>query len=124
MTPNIAVADGAYVDLVKEAGDLDIRLSARGRIEFADIEAIRDTLGTHEALYRLLEDHLANGWEMVQPEEIGALTSAPILSDEIERNEEGKITSADRVYWYPSYQVSDVIAELRAQGMVLFTGVS
>jgi hypothetical protein len=40
---------------------------------------------------------------MVPPEDIGALTATPVLSDEIVRDEEGKVVEAGRVFWYPDY---------------------
>ena len=62
-TPASVPQRGAYVDLEKTtAQDLAIRLNANGRREIATIEEVRDSFGIREALCRLLEDHLANGW--------------------------------------------------------------
>lgn len=91
--------------------------------DFRPIEQIRDAEGINAALLALLEHHLANGWEMVPPKDLGALTSAPILSDEIERDEDGQITAAGRVYWYPDYAVRDEIQELREKISIVFQGV-
>jgi hypothetical protein len=44
----------------------------------------------------VLQDHLSSGCEMVSPEEIGALTAAPILSEEVVRSEEGKVADVGR----------------------------
>ena len=108
---------GFYVDLQKsENGDLQICSTENGQAHFATILEERDSHGIHAALCALLEDHLCNGWEMVPPEDIGALTAAPILSDEILRNDEGRIVEAGRVYWYPDYAVRDEIEELRESG--------
>ena len=72
---------GFYVDLQKnDDGNLEILLNENGRSNFDTIQEVRDAQGINEALYALLEDHLYNGWEMVPPEDIGALTAAPILS--------------------------------------------
>ena len=93
---------GFYVDLCKTRdGDLEIRLNRTGRRNFREIREQRDAFGIKAALCALLEDHLAGSWEMVPPEDIGALTAAPILSDEIVRDDEGRVTEAGRVYWYP-----------------------
>ena len=116
---------GFYVDLRKaEDGNLEILLNRNGRRHFATIREERDTFGIHAALCALLEDHLCNGWEMVPPEDIGALTAAPILSDEIGKDEDGRVTEAGRVYWYPDYQVRDEIEELRAHLKLVFQGVA
>jgi len=115
---------GFYVDLVKaDDGNLHILLNRNGRRHFATIREERDAFGIHAALCTLLEDHLSNGWEMVPPEDIGALTAAPILSDEIGRDEDGRVTEARRVYWYPDYQIRDEIEELRAHLKLVFQGV-
>jgi hypothetical protein len=98
-------------------------LNRTGRRHFATIREERDAFGTHAALCALLEDHLCNGWEMVPPEDIGALTAAPILSDEIGRDEDGRVVEAGRVYWYPDYQVRDEIEELRVHMKLVFQGV-
>ena len=118
-------SNGFYVDLAKTPdGNLSIRLNQNGRTQFDVVEHIRDEHGIDEALRAMLEDHLANGWEMVPPEDIGALTAAPILSDEIQRDDRGEIVEVGRVYWYPEYQIRDEIEELRTNLEVLFRGAS
>jgi hypothetical protein len=125
MTAKHSSEAGFYVDLEKTSdGNLAIRLNSTGRRHFADIREQRDAFGINAALHTLLEDHLCNGWEMVPPEDIGALTAAPILSDEIVRDEEGRVTEAGHVYWYPDYAVRDEIEELRAHLMLVFQGVA
>jgi hypothetical protein len=115
---------GFYVDLRKTGrGDLEILLNETGQKSFEEIQGIRDRYGIHAALDALLEDHLQTGWEIVPPEDICALTSAPILSDEIERDEEGRVTKAGRVYWYPDYAVRDEIQEIHEKLMLVFQGV-
>lgn len=116
---------GFYVDLRKtREGNLEILLNPTGRRHFAQIEEQRDAFGINTALVALLEDHLSSGWEMVPPEDLGALTAAPILSDEIMRDEDGRLTEAGRVYWFPDYAVLDEIEELRAHLVLLFQGVA
>jgi len=125
MSTNPPIERGFYVDLEKaQDGNLRIRLNRSGRRHFAEIRQQRDAYGIHAALCALLEDHLCNGWEMVPPEDIAALTAAPILSDEISRDDEGQVTEAGRVYWYPDYQVCDEIDELRSHLMLVFQGVA
>ena len=115
---------GFYVDLQKnDDSNLEILLNENGRSNFDTIQKVRDAQGINEALYALLEDHLCNGWEMVPPEDIGALTAAPILSDEIVRDDNGRVVEAGHVYWYPDYAVLDEIEELRDKLRLLFQGV-
>jgi hypothetical protein len=119
------VEHGFYVDLRKTAGgNLEILLNRNGRRHFSEIREQRDAFGINAALYALLEDHLCCGWEMIPPEDIGALTSAPILSDEIGRDDHGNVTNAGRVYWYPDYQVIDEIDEIREELVLVFQGVA
>ena len=121
----VPVERGYYVDLKKtERGDLEILLNEKGQVDFAELLEIRNAHGIHAALCTLLEDHLQTGWEMVPPEDLAALTSAPILSDEIERDEWGKIVEAGRVYWYPDYAVRDEIEEIRKKLVLVFQGVA
>jgi hypothetical protein len=123
--PESSIDRGFYVDLCKtQAGNLEIHLNRSGRRHFADIREQRDSFGINTALYALLEDHLCNGWELVPPEDIGALTAAPILSDDISRNEEGRVTEVGRVFWYPDYAVRDEIEEIRKNLVLLFQGVA
>ena len=57
--------------------------------------------------------------ESIQPEEIGALTSAPIVG-RVERDDQGNILKVDEVYWFPDYQIKDPVEELAANGTVTF----
>ena len=116
---------GYYVDLQKtDSGDLRIVLTENGQANFETIEEERNSHGINAALFALLEDHLCNGWEMVPPEDLGALTAAPILSDEIVRGEQGRLVEAGRVYWYPDYAVRDEIEEIRTKSAIVFQGVA
>jgi len=121
--PNIE--RGLYVNLCKTAeGDLRIERSEHGHKDFRVIEAVRDTQGSRAALFAMLEDHLLSGWEMIRPEEIAALTDAPILADDVERDDRGRLTAVGRVYWYPEYQLLDPIEELRERFEIVLQGVS
>ena len=102
--PSAARSDhGFYVDLEKtDDGNLRIALTENGRAEFGTIVEERDKFGIHAALCTLLEDHLCTGWEMVPPEDIGALTAAPILSDDIVRDEEGRVVEAGACIGIPT----------------------
>jgi hypothetical protein len=121
----------SYIEIVKKSKDdyvgegILLKLTDAGREE---LEAYRtDHLapynwnkGTEEILCNLLEDWLCNGWEMVPPEDIGALTSAPILSDEIERDDNGEIVKVGAVYWFPDYAIICELDVLADNGEVFF----
>jgi len=118
------VQHGWFVNLEKtDSGDLRIILNNNGRRVFAEIQGIRDRLGIDATLRVLLDDYFRRQWCEVRPEEIGALTSALIISDEAHRDDHGALLSVGHVYWNPRYQVDDEIEELRKAGAVLFRGV-
>ena len=112
-----------YAELEKKADELVIRLTAAGR-EFLKEQRSGDGTGlkrgTISILHNLLKDWLCNGWEFIRPEEIGALTSAPILSDDAKRNDQGELTDVGNVYWFSDYAVTCEIEELLAKGQVAF----
>jgi hypothetical protein len=112
-----------YVEFKKVNGDLEITLTDEGRAEFDDILAEQEKHGSMQALCELLEYQLCNGWDWVRPEEIGALTNAPILSEEVDRDDQGDLKSVGRVYWFPDYMVTDEIEELQKTGKIVFKGV-
>jgi hypothetical protein len=109
-----------YVELVKKADALRITLTPAGQSFLRDRLEADDRIGTDAMLYDLLEDHLCNGWEWIRPEEIGALTSAPIFSDDCGRDEDGMLTQVGAVYWFPDYQIKSPVEELFRHGSVSF----
>lgn len=115
---------GVYLDLERlPDGNLKLQLTDTARSEFADFECFRDEHGIHAALLELLADHLGNSWEEIRPEEINALTSSLLLSEEVKRDEHGVLIEVGRVYWNPQYAVMDEIEELRIRSFMVMNGV-
>lgn len=121
----------SYINIVKknkkdyEGEGILLKLTAEGREELEAHRIDRLTYhnwdtGTDQILCDLLEDHLCNGWEFIQPEEIGALTSANIISDEVTRDEDGNIIEIGKVYWFPDYQIRSEVDDLADNGEVFF----
>jgi len=111
----------SYIEIVKSEEGITLKLTPEGRGELLEHRQEDGwDKGTNYILGDLLEDHFANGWEWILPEDIGALTSAPILSEEVERDEEGKLVSVGRVYWFPDYAVRCELEELLEKGEVFF----
>jgi hypothetical protein len=73
-----------------------------------------------ETFEEAIEYELCNGWELLQPEEIGALTSAPILATNTLRDDDGGLVDAGRVYWFPNYCVENELETLLLSGEVFF----
>ena len=109
-----------YVTLDKTTAGLRITLTPEGRRELEGRLAHGGWGSPDSMLYTLLEDHLCNGWEWIRPEEIGALTSAPILSDESSREDEGLLTQVGTIYWFERYQVLCPVEQLYLKGHVDF----
>lgn len=60
-------------------------------------------------------------WQ-VYPEHIpGALTDAPIISDEVVIEDDGRVNVVGRVWWFPGYEMRSFAEELLEKGAVTFT---
>ena len=75
---------------------------------------------TNMDIYELFEYQLCNGWNLVQPEQIGALTEAPILSDDIAHDDNGNIENIGTIYWFPDYMIIDFAKQLLEKGETIF----
>lgn len=77
----------------------------------------------HGFLAELLE---FSGWSpngrlyQVAPEDVAALTDAPILTDDLELTDDGRRLVQGDVWWYPGYQVKSFAEELIASGRTVF----
>ena len=113
------VERGRHVDLEeKDDGNLEFTLTDEGRREIGDLQELPED----DAMSTLLEDHLGSGWEWIAPEEIGALTSALILTREAERDDQGQLERVGRVYWDSDYQTRSTVEELAKSGRATWTG--
>ena len=88
---------------------------------------LKEMLKTHVSwdmlFFDVCEYELCNGWSIVNPEDIGALTDAPIVSCEIKYFEDSdEIEDIGKVYWFPNYMVQDPLEILLKEGEVVFTG--
>ena len=112
---------GKYTEFDKHARGVRIVLLPEAR---EDVQAIAEAeLDADSKLGEVIEWQLGNGWSWVRPEDIGALTDAPILSDDIAYDDQGDVVSVGAVYWYPRYDVSDPVACLLTDGSVEFERV-
>jgi hypothetical protein len=105
------VYNGRYLELQEVEEGLKLTLTPDGREEIADLP---ETVLEDEILFTLLEDHLGNGWDLILPEDLGALTSGNILGRDIERDDENKIVHIGQVYWDSEYQVQSSVGQLKA----------
>jgi hypothetical protein len=78
----------------------------------------------HEVLASLLDyfGFLGNAVYMpIMPADVGALTDAPMFTDELNHLDDGKPDVTGQVWWYPNYQVKSFSEVLRTEGRVTFT---
>ena len=109
---------GRYVELrTNERGDLEMIPTSQA---LADADHFLE-LPTMDALYEILEDWLCNGWEFVLPENIGALTDAPILTDEIIYGDLGTVEYIGNVWWFTNYAIENEVETLLKKGKVVFS---
>jgi len=108
----------SYVTFEKAPTELKITLTPEGREHIADH---RDDEGDERTFYDLIESHLCNGWTLVNPQDIGALTEAVILSDDVEIADDGRIVHVGSVYAnIHNYQITSPVDALLADGVVIF----
>jgi hypothetical protein len=110
----------SYVNIeTRGEGDdqfLRMTVTAEGKAELQARVDDGESIDADQCLHDLLEDHTSNGWDWVRPEEIGALTDAPIISDNVERDDHGDITTVASVYAFMDYQVRSVASDLLNYG--------
>ena len=112
---------GKYTEFELQAdGNLKIALLPEARQDVQEIAASTEW-DADTKLAEVLAWQLANGWTWVRPEDVGALTGAPILSEEVDTDEQGNITQVGTVYWYSDYQVVDPVTQLLENGSIVFT---
>jgi hypothetical protein len=105
---------------------VELRKTPEGDLRVVlNVDGLMRVRGDHETTIEdLLEHHLANGWELLRPDEIGALTSCPlILADTAARDDAGVLTAVERVYWHERYQVDNALRELVDKGFLVLEGV-
>lgn len=111
-----------YVEFQELPDRLRIGLTPRGREEIAEMRYTGRPAGSDRQLWELIEYQLCNGWTVVPPEDIGALTDATILTQDASFGDDGRVVLEPdaTVYWFPNYQILDPVAELYNKGFVDF----
>ena len=114
------IQHGGYLDLtILDDGKLKFSLTPEGKEEILDTP--EDERDIYDRLfYNLMEDFCGNGWEFVDPEEIGALTDALILTDDCERDEEWNLIQIGRVWAYGMYAIHGYITPLLEDGEMVW----
>lgn len=111
---------GHLIEFKKTNKDLSLVPTKEGMQEAREL--LEQGKNTVDVLRELIDWQISNGWVMLAPEDIGAMTESPILSEEVLYNENGDIVLVGRVYWFPSYMVRNELEELATGKTVVFTG--
>lgn len=85
-----------------------------------ELMQLGEDIQTDAAMYDALEQVTCNGLSWVYPQDIGALTDAPILSED-SLNGDDRYPDDAKFYWYSGYQVRSPLEDLRDYGKVIFT---
>lgn len=109
----------SYISFVKKKNSLELVPNPDG-IEEARSLLNDDHTSSDDKLLQMIEFQIGNGWSWLSPSDIGAMTSAPIISDEVFQNDHGDIVLVGRVYWHSNYAVEDPIARFAEGKSVTF----
>ncbi len=110
---------GKYTEFEKQSNrNLRIVLLEEARDDVQEIAS--KELTADSKLAQVIEWQLSNGWSMVQPEDVGALTDAPILTEEMDTDTQGNVLKVGTVYWFLQYDVRDPVTQLLENGHVEF----
>lgn len=92
-------------------------------LEAGDAEQLQDNWTENDVHFLgfLLECFMLDKFEPVAPEDIGALTDAPIFAENVVRDpDDNAVVEVGDVWWYPNYMVSHFGKQLLEAGEVIF----
>jgi hypothetical protein len=58
---------------------------------------------------------------LVRPEDVGALTDSPLVTDDMTHEEDGSVKVYGAVWWFPEYELVNLADKLRKNGAVTLT---
>lgn len=112
---------------------MNLQIEPNGALTFILEEGERDDIQNmidnarndldHEVLYNMLDmyGYLGNAvLTPIKPEDVGALTDAPMLSDDVEHGEDGERLVRGQVWWFPNYAIESFAHTLMKAGSVTF----
>lgn len=115
--PEILAETGHFRYELDARDDLIIRATRAGRAAArAAASADRSQFDWWDVLFG---DLTGEGWDPVPPQVVGALTEAPIVSDDSSIDDDGE-WHVGRAWWYPNYMIDDPVAVVAERGWVRF----
>jgi len=108
------IYEGNYLNFFElPNGNLLIKATKEAREEFGKFGKELRNKPEDNALYDLMEDIACNSsWSLVRPEFIGALTSAPIICDDVEFGDDGNEQANGKIWWHEAYQIESTIEKI------------
>lgn len=111
---------------------MNIIIEPNGNLTFiadSSLASLTDMLATHNDndltfLADMLESegYSTNGsYTTINPEDVAALTDAPMFSDEVNVADDGTVEVIGSVWWFPNYMVENFAKTLVETGRVTFT---
>lgn len=127
------MAVGNLVTLDIRPDGLHIKLEPEGR-EYLESEILDRYIDNSPAwkephsviIWELLERYAVNGGPELLSDgagdynAIGALTGAPIIAYDVERNDRNELINVGDVFWFPNYAVESELETLLEKGEVVF----
>ena len=103
---------------IDNSGNLVITLTEEGKQWLNDY----DKVSTDEDCFiELIEDKLCNGYSLINPEHIGALTSSLIIADAwIDEDTTNEEAEGINVWYYNYYAIRSYLDDLKEQGYVIW----
>ena len=123
---NLGTDHTLFCEYPKESEAQQRERACEERLEIMDLvkEAEEKEWHADTLLAEVVEYQICNGWELIPERDylsLGCLTSAPMISQEITRDDSGEeILEAGKIYWYEPYQVLDPVEQLLKYGKVVF----
>jgi hypothetical protein len=101
----------------------DLELTASPDLLLEDLDRLR-SLNTMAALGEMLETYLCNGWDWINPEDIYALTDAPIIGHDVVINDDGSLVSFRAAWYHHRYQTENAVEMLISGETVVWQLIS
>ncbi len=104
---------------ISNSGNLIITLDKEGEEFLAEQDEEKKT--DEDIFIDLIEYHLCNGYSLVRPEHIGALTDSLLIADGIIDDETTDEQASNiNVWYYNYYMVTSYLSDLKSLGYVIW----
>lgn len=107
-------------------GDLVVEMDEVEREDFLQGRTVDEWIASRDYNYDAYVDAMEELWkddyDWVNPAEVGALTSSPLLGYDVVRDDNGELTSVKRVYAYNMYAIRSPVEDLLRYGRVVWQG--